>query len=698
MATKLQKLIATTKETNIAKRLDTDELTKIGQDVVKLAKEDDGSRADWLKKSKKAMDHALQVVEEKTFPWPNASNVKYPLLTVAALQFHGRIYPEIVQGNNIVKARVTGRDETGEKEAKAERVADHMNYQLLEEMPEWDEQTDKLLLALPIEGCEFKKSYYDPTLGRNVSVWVRPEDLIVHNDTKILETSPRITHRVWFKPREIKEKVMADLWLDEDLDISVDDDDKETSQEFYEQHTFLDLDDDGYKEPYIITVHVGSEKVVRLKAGYYPEDITVRKGAESVKLSEALDAGITLETIEKSPGFKLVRIDRFAHFQKFAFIPSPDGSFYDIGFGQLIGPLNDSVDTIINQLIDKGTLNNLGGGFVRSGISPSKKRSPVSFTMGEYKQVDIAVGANLRDSIMAIPQSEPSMVLFNMLGTLIQGVKDITSVQDIFTGGQQSSETATTTLARIEQGLKVFSAIFKRVYRSLGKEIQTLYRLNAIFLEPETYFRILDDASEGVVTLSDYRNDGTDVQPVADPSIATNTQRVARAQLLMQMQGNPLLNAEEITRRFLVAIEEPNIDALIIPEDQRQAPPPDPKQIEMQIKLIESQVQTAKTQEEMSKIKADTIYTYSKAVEAIANAESKEAGNQLALYRTQLEGIIRQTEVFNAGMGEAAANQGVPEPLGAEAAGSLAGPEPIGGPGVVGGPSSDVGMLPPGQV
>jgi chaperonin GroES len=317
--------------------------------------------------------------------------------------------------------------------------------------------------------------------------------------------------------------------------------------------------------------------------------------------------------------------------------------------------------------------------------------------MGEYKVLDVPASGDIRGAVLPMQFAGPSAVLFNLLGTLIQGVKDITSVQDIFTGGQQAQETATTTLARIEQGLKVFSAIFKRVYRGLGKEFKTLYRLNAIFLEPETYFRVLDDASEGVVTLSDYRNDGTDIQPVADPTIATNTQRVARAQLLMQLKGDPTLSVDEINRRFLEAIEEPNIDAVIIPPEQRQAPP-DPKMIELQIKMLESRAQTAKTEEEIELVRASTIQTYAKAVEAIANAESKEAGDQLAMYRTQLEGLIRQTEVRNAGMGEAAGNQAVQEVPSGLPAETITGAESDSGAGAIGGGGGELGAVLPGQV
>jgi len=271
----IETLIRYAEATNICDELEPSKLTQIGRDVVKWAKLDDASRSDWKKRSKEAMDMALQVVQEKTFPWAGAANVKYPLITVAALQFNARAYPAIVNGNKIVKGLVNGADPDGSKMAAASRVSSFMNYQLLEEMPEWEEQTDKLLLALPIEGCQFKKTFFDPGQGRNVSEWIRPDDFIVDYKTKNLAACPRMTHRLWFYPQEIKERQLVGLWSDADLNISKDDIDDEKLQEFYEQHTLLDLDGDGYKEPYCVTVHCDSEKVVRIKANYSQETVMV---------------------------------------------------------------------------------------------------------------------------------------------------------------------------------------------------------------------------------------------------------------------------------------------------------------------------------------------------------------------------------------------------------------------------------------
>jgi chaperonin GroES len=309
--------------------------------------------------------------------------------------------------------------------------------------------------------------------------------------------------------------------------------------------------------------------------------------------------------------------------------------------------LTDSIDTSINQLNDAGTLANNQTGFIRDGIDVDNKRGSVKTKMGEFIRVKVPSGTSIGDAIQPMVYPGPSAVLYNLLGTLIQGTKDITGIQDIFTGGQQQNETATTTLTRVEQGMKVFTAIYKRVYRSLKREFKVLYRLNSIFLEPETYFRVLDTNEEAVVNLTDFRNDGTNVQPVGDPAMSTLMEKIAKAQLVKEeAQFNPLINQEAATRRFLEAIEIPNIDELIIPAEQRQAPP-DPEMIKVQIQLLESRVASQLTEEEIDKTKAETILTYAKAVEAIASAESKEAGAQLAQYRFQLESILKGLEMKN---------------------------------------------------
>lgn len=611
--------------------------TKIGRDVVRLAKLDDDSREEWLKTSEEAMKLALQVAEQKTTPWPGASNVKYPLITVAALQFHARAYPAIISGNKVVKPQITGEDPDGAKGRQGNRIANHMNYQLLEENEDWEPEMDGLLFALPIEGCEFKKSYFCPESGFNKSEWVRPENLIVHDKTKSLKTCPRITHRLYFYPHEIDDKVRAGVWADVDLQISADDYEEETLQEFYEQHTFLDLDDDGFKEPYIVTVHKDSESVVRLRAGFYVEDIVVEFNGTTGPVGGLMRAAGQKEMTEEGlmqilSSAKLVKVPRIEMFTKYSFIPNPSGSFYDIGFGQLVGPLNNSVDTTINQLLDAGTLANRQAGFIHDGVSIDRQRGAVQFEVGEFKPIKVPSGRSIGDAVFQLKFNDPSMVLFNLLGTIIQASKDVTSVQDIMTGGPNPAgnrETATTSMIRIQEGVKVFSAIYKRIYRALKVELKKLFKLNSRYLQPQVYFTVVDSQEVMQTGLFDYQGDGTDVQPVADPQLATPILAMAKTQAIMGVIQHPLVSDEEVLKRFFEAHELPNPERLFVPQEQRQ-PQPDPEL------MLKAQIAAS----EHVKRQSEIVANYAKALKDIANAESQEVGIQLQAYAAGLKSII----------------------------------------------------------
>jgi len=642
-------------------QLEGERLLKIGQDVVRLTQSDDASREEWLKRSKKAMDMALQVVEEKTFPWPDSSNVQYPAITVAALAFHARTLPAILSGNNIVKAKITGKDTDGSKMKSASRVSNYLNYQLLHEMHGWEEGMDRLLLALPIEGCEFKKTYFSPELGTNTSEWIRPEDLIVHYKTKAFDSCPRITHRFWMHPQYIKERQLMGLWNDTNLHINETDEEDQTLQEFYEQHCLLDLDDDGYKEPWCVTVHKDSGKVVRIRADFMEDGIQVRRGTYVYPLSEVMG--------EKN--LKVVRITKIDYFTKYSFIPSPDGGFYDVGLGQIVGPINDSISTIINQIIDAGTWANVASnsGFVVDGVSVKNKRGPVEVKMGEFAKLKLPTGmTRIQDAMMPMTAGGPSAVLFNILGLLITSSKDIAGVQDIHSGRAVSNEKATTSKLRIAEGQKIFSSVFKRIYRALGKEIEKIADLNAIYLDPETYYSVLDTNEDANVFQGDFQDDGTNFQLVADPAMANTEQAQAKAEVLLQRKGDPSFNADEIDRRWLEAYEFGNIDSLIVPPEKRPAPPPDPKLIELDMKAEAQAVDNKKKAAEIEHILA-------RAMEAIANAESKEAGDQLAQYQLELEAITRSYDERNRGM-ERAKQAGVQDTQG-EAAGTGNGSPPV---------------------
>jgi len=540
---------------NIAEELDEQTLHHIGATVVEAYDEDMDSRAEWEDRFDESMDLAMQTVEKKSFPWDGASNVKYPILTTAALQFSSRAYPALVSGTQVVKAKVSGFDPTGQKRESAIRVGKHMSYQVLEEMENWEEEMDKLCVILPIVGSVFKKTYFNPSLGHNVSELIYPKDLVVNYWTKDLESAPRKTHVLELSENDVYERVAMDMYLDVDVGTSTDTiDDSEDNRSgvdapsygddsnpyvFLEQHRFLDLDDDGYAEPYVVTVNLDTGNVVRIVRRWDDEGVSLKEDGT------------------------VIQIKPVEYFTKFSFVPNPDGGFYDIGFGTLLGPINNTVNTLINQLVDSGTLNNLNAGFISRGIRI--KGGKKAFGLGEWKTVN-STSEDLRKGIVPLPTKDPSQVLFTLLDMMVNSANKLGSVTDILTGENPGqNQPATTTMAVIEQGLKVFSSIYKRMHRSLKKEFKKLYRLNRIYLPPESYFQVLDIGEEGAMEIfqADYSLDTTNVQPSADPNVASESQRLMKAQALMEVLQMGTVNPQVVTKRILEAQDQPNIPELM---------------------------------------------------------------------------------------------------------------------------------------
>lgn len=539
-----ERLIANIRSPNIAADLSEEELARIGARVVDEFKIDEQSRKDsgWADRIEAALKLAMQVKEAKNYPWPNAANIKYPLITVAAVQFAARAYPAIVDGAGIVKGKVLGKP-SDEKRDRADRIGRHMSYQLLEEMDGWEEDTDRLLHVLPVVGCVFRKTWFDPVKGYNCSHLISPEKFVVNYWTRDPDSCPRSTQIIDdVYPHQITEKVRAGQWLDHTYGQPQDaDNDENAPHTFLEQHRLLDLDGDGYPEPYIVTVHKETGKVARIVARYDEDGIIAND--------------------------RVVAIKPVRYYTKYGFIPAMDGSFYDIGFGTLLDALNETINTTINQLMDAGHLSNVQGGFIGKGLSI--KSGNLRFQPGEWKRVESS-GEALSNNIVPLPTREPSSVLFQLLGMLVEAARDITATKDILTGEtQQSNQPVGTTLAMIEQGLKVFTAIYKRIHRSLKNELWCLYRLNRLYLDQEVYFTFQDQ--EGAVALEDYASDDVDVVPVSDPTVVTDMQRLGRAQFLMQFRADPLMNPQEINRRVLEAANIDDVKGLFAEEQPPNA-------------------------------------------------------------------------------------------------------------------------------
>ncbi len=607
---------------NIAPGLEPHVVDRLGSDVVQGYDIDEASRAEWKTLTEAGLKIAMQVIEPKTSPWPGCANVKHPLIATASIQFAARAYPEIVKGVDVVKARVVGEDPNGEKEKRAKRVSDHMSWQCTEQMPEWDEDTDKLLHSLPVMGICYRKTYWDPMYQRPTSEGRSALQVVVNHKTKSLDKCRRVTDEVWLYKNEVIERERAGLFTEDTWKQLRGDDEEKPQELFLEQHCFADLDGDGYEEPYIVTVHRESGKVARIVARYD-------------------EAGIIRGTNSR----EIARIDPVQYFTKYGFIPAPDGTFHDLGFAQLLSPLNETMNTILNQLLDAGTLHNLGGGFVGKGVK--WQGGKMTFLPGEWKNVDVTGGV-LKDNVVPLPTREPSAVLFQLLGLISDAANRLASVSETMTGETPGQNVpATTVLAMIEQGLKVFTSIYKRVYRSLKSEYKKLYRLNRLYLDEKEYYRVLD--AQGAVFRADYEDQTLDIVPVADPTISSEAQRLARARAVMDtFQINPFPAGRiQILRDHYEALQVKDIDKLMPPDEVEKMmqpappPPPDPALLKLEADITKQkhdyELASRKMDLEEMKQEADVQLIKAKAIEALANAESKEIGPQFELYKHDME-------------------------------------------------------------
>lgn len=545
---------------DISDLLDEQTLTSLGADVVRDYERDLGDRADWERQAKEAIKRAnqekLDEAEIRKMPNWRRSFANFPILTVAAQQFNARAYPAICKSGEMVKVGVIGSDKgrpqigqdgqpvmqpvwaipPGAKQKRADRVADYMNVALEYRVDDWEEDTDLLLYQLPIIGCGFRKLWWAE--GKQCAAYISALDLVVPVNAKSLETAPRITERMPnVYPYQIAGRMASDEYRAVILPPTSEDD--EEPRLLLEQHRLVDLDDDGIGEPYIITVDHETSQVLRVEANFSPDDV-------------------------KMKGNKVVRVERNQFYVKYPFLPNPSGMFYDIGFGHLLDQVGDIINTTINQMFDAGYAQIAGGGFIASGLrlQGSNQTNTMRWMPGEYKYV-AASGNDLRAGIVERTFPGISPVLFNLLEMMLGAAKDITSVKDVVTGDAPNTAPVGTTMALIEQGLQVFNAIYKRVYRSLGKEFELIYDNLSKYGDDDTakdYMNVLDDPLANFK--DDFAEADMDIKPAADPSSVTRMQRIAKAQALLAFRGQGL-NDMAINRRALEAIGIEDIDELM---------------------------------------------------------------------------------------------------------------------------------------
>src|SRR5574337_1136732 len=691
------------KSPNLCHLLSAEDLTAIGAEVWDDYEADVQSRQDWSRRTSAAMDLAMQVQKDKSFPWPGCSNVAFPLITIASLQFHSRAYPAIIQGTDVVKCRVVGQDPEGTKTEKAQRISTYMSYQLLEEDECWESEEDRSLIVVPIVGTAFKKTYYDVDKGHPVSELVLAQDLVLNYWAKAVGTCGVKTHIIPLTANQMYGRCTSGLFVDvrdeewyktgapmtQQSPEEVADDnrdgmrmpmpDSRTPFICLEQHRNLDLDGDGYAEPVIVTIEQSTHTVLRIV----------------FRFDRELD-------IERNAKGEIINIRPMEYFTKIPFIPSPDGGIMDIGFGTLLGPLNESVDSAINQLFDSGTVANTAGGFLGRG---AKIRGGVyNFSPFKWNSVD-STGDDLRKSVLPLPVREPSNVMFQLLSLLINYTEKISGAVDISTGGNPGQNTpAQTSQTMIEQGQKVYAAIFKRLWRALRLEFKKLYQLNGMHLPDEA---VQFAGSSAYISRADYLGDPSGVIPVADPNIMSDQQRFIQAQALMTVaKNNPLYNQDFVNVKYLKALKITDIDQVYL--GTKKAPPQQPGE-KVQIEMLKKEIQEKNLEwkklqlvssllEQRRLNAAKLIFLYAQAALFEKQAGGIEAGNQISAFQTIIDSLKMMNDGINDQVKQIGVDNGGQNQAGNE--GGTGGPNATNGQGTVpglAGPSSDQGpvQLPP---
>lgn len=666
---KAEKLLAAD---NAAELIAKADLAKIGHSAVQEFEIDDISREPWKEKYLQAAKLALQIWERKTTPWEGASNVKFPLLTIAALQFQARAYPALVTRPDLVKAAVFGNDAQGLKTAEAERVSTFMSYQLLVQDEHWEEDTDRLLLMLPIVGFVIRKTFYDTVRSRNCSELLLPEDFCVSYFTKNLESCPRATAILHESYRDIKNKQRQGLYLDnvevyksrstppvsksEELrrarGFIEPQEDPDATRDVLEQHTYLDLDGDGYAEPVIVTVDRCSCKVLRLVMNYIPEDVVYDTSKQITQLTNQatqiqsqplptnVDPSVVRQEISMRRSLiesigqqieqlrsqaKVTHIEAVQYFTKYPFIPAPDGSFYDIGFGHILSPVNAAVDTLINQLIDSGTLQNSNVGFISSNAR--MRGADFRFRPYEYKRTEVPIGS-LKDSILPLPINAPSPVLFELLKMLVQYGERTASISDIMVGDTPGQNTpAETSRTALDQGLKVYTGIQLRLYRAFTSEYRKLYKLNRIYLDPQQYFSVLGTGNPAQVYQQDFLGDPSAITPQADPTMGSQSERVNRANMVLGLAKTvPGFNLPFVVNWVLQELKIPNIQQIYT-----GAPAPMNPEIQLKAADIHRRTIEAQTKGHAQLIAAISKIRLEEAQATLALAQATALGDQTAI-------------------------------------------------------------------
>ena len=548
-------------DANLVDFIDDSVLQKISNDLLSSIKGDKQSRSEWEKTYTDGLQYlGMKFDESRSQPFEGSSGVVHPILAEAVTQFQAQAYKEMLPAKGPVKTEIIGA-RTIETENQAERVQEFMNYYIMNVMEEYDPELDQMLFYLPLAGSAFKKVYFDYVLSRAVSKFVPPEDLIVPYEASDLSSAERVTHAISMSLNEIKKQQLSGFYADVDVGSESYSDDIDDVQEaiddiqgispsykenrsrtVYEIHTVLDIEGfedinasgetTGLKLPYIVTIEEDSGKILSIRRNYLENDPLKNK---------------------------------INYFVQYKFLPGL--GFYGLGLSHMIGGLSKASTSILRQLIDAGTLANLPAGFKARGMRIRDEDDPLQ--PGEFRDID-TTGGSLRENLIPLPIKEPSSVLMQLLGLLVDSGKRFAAIADMNVGDMNQAMPVGTTVALLERGTKVMSAIHKRLHYGQRVEFGLLAKLFSEYLPPTYNYQV--GSGPGEIKQQDF-DDRVDIIPISDPNIFSQSQRVTLAQELLQMvQSNPEIHGPmgmyEAYRRMYSALGVDNVEALI-------QPPPD---------------------------------------------------------------------------------------------------------------------------
>ena len=543
-------------DANLAELLDDGYLGEISSDLRGSYEEDLESRSEWEETYTKGLDQLGVKHEERSQPFEGASGVTHPLIAESVTQFQAQAYKELLPSGGPVKTQVLGLQDA-DREEQASRVKNFMNYQIMEVMEEFDPDMDQLLFYLPLSGSTFKKVYFDEAKQRAVSKFIPAQDLVVPYAASDLATASRVTHVLRMDANDVRKMQIAGVYKDVELskyeegenEVRQKIDEIQGTSKTYTDEVFtilemhVDLDLEGFEDmspsgeptgialPYIVTIDEGSGQILAIRRNF-------EEGAGLAKKTQ--------------------------YFVHYKFMPGL--GFYGFGLIHMIGGLGRAATSILRQLIDAGTLANLPAGFKARGVRVRNDDEPLQ--PGEWRDID-APGGNIRDAIIPLPYKEPSGTLAQLLGALIEGGRRFVSLADQQTGDGNTAAPVGTTVAMLERGMKVMSAIHKRLHYSQRQEFRVLARIFRDNLPPEYPYDV--QGGNRMIKAQDF-DDRVDVVPVSDPNIFSMAQRVTLAQTQLQLaQSNPQVhNLHAAYRRMYQALEVQNIDEILPPPPKPQ--------------------------------------------------------------------------------------------------------------------------------